>query len=163
MLAAASANFPTLRRGRWTHEAPLFTLCTCIEDLHLRHLRSTLFVSILALLAMPLAAQEEATLPAGVPPFASIDVEASFHGASLVGNSLYTATWQGATVVRNALGSLSLGKYGDYEFSRTFAGEAPRGLAALLPAAACDAPKSLDGELQETGRYRIDRDGEDAR
>lgn len=96
-------------------------------------------------------------------PFASIDVEASFHGASLVGNSLYTATWQGATVVRNALGSLSLGKYGDYEFSRTFAGEAPRGLAALLPAAACDAPKSLDGELQETGRYRIDRDGEDAR
>jgi hypothetical protein len=67
-------------------------------------------------------------------PVANIKVEGSFHGATLVGNRLYTATWDGATVVSNALGSINLGEYGDYEFSRTLPGEAPTGLSALLPA-----------------------------
>jgi len=91
-------------------------------------------------------------------PVASIQVEGSFHGASLVDGRLYTATWDGATVVSNALGSLNLGKYGDYEFSRTLPGEAPTGLSALLPDAACEAPKSLDGQIPQRGTYRIEND-----
>jgi hypothetical protein len=95
-------------------------------------------------------------------PVANIAVEASFHGATLVNDSLYTATWDGATVVSNALGSLNLGEYGDYEFSRTFAGEAPKGLAALLPAAACEPPESLDGKLQRhEGTQRTAQDKDD--
>lgn len=95
-------------------------------------------------------------------PVANIAVDASFHGATLVGDSLYTATWDGATVVSNALGSLNLGEYGDHEFSRTFAGEAPRGLAALLPAAACEPPESLDGASERhEGTRRTKQDGDD--
>lgn len=91
-------------------------------------------------------------------PVASIKVDGSFHGASLVGGRLYTATWDGATVVSNALGSLNLGEYGDYEFSRTMPGQAPTGLAALLPDAACEPPKALDGQVPERGTYRIEND-----
>jgi hypothetical protein len=91
-------------------------------------------------------------------PVASIKVEGSFHGASLVGGRLYTATWDGATVVSNSLGSLNLGEYGDYEFSRTLPGSAPTGLSALVPDAACEPPKSLDGQIPQRGTYRIEND-----
>lgn len=95
-------------------------------------------------------------------PVADISVEASFHGAALVDGRLYTATWDGATVVSNAIGALNLGEYGDYEFSRTFPGEAPTGLSALLPEAACEPPKSLDGRIERhEGMSRTTRDGDD--
>lgn len=91
-------------------------------------------------------------------PIASIAVDGSFHGASLVDGRLYTATWDGATVVSNAVGSVNLGEYGDHEFSRTFPGEAPKGLAALLPEAACEPPASLDGKIPEPREYRGERE-----
>lgn len=79
-------------------------------------------------------------------PMASIDVEASLHGATIVEDRLYTATWDGVTVVSNALGSLNLGKYGEYDYSRTLPGAAPAGLAALLPEVACAPPAAWDGK-----------------
>jgi hypothetical protein len=95
-------------------------------------------------------------------PVANVAVDAAFHGVSLVGERLYTATWDGATVVSNTLGSLNLGKYGDYDFSRTLPGEAPTGLSALLPVAACEPPESLDGQIERhEGTYSRERDEED--
>jgi hypothetical protein len=93
-------------------------------------------------------------------PVANIAVEASYHGASLVDGRLYTATWDGATVVSNAAGALKLGEYGDFEFSRTYPNEAPTGLASLLPAAACEPPASLDGKIDShEGSTRTTRNG----
>lgn len=94
-------------------------------------------------------------------PVASIAVEASFHGATLIRDRLYTATWDGATTVSNVAGSLSLGEYGDYEYSRTLPGMAPTGLLALLPEAACEAPEALDGKLDPPRKVRQSRDEDD--
>jgi hypothetical protein len=94
-------------------------------------------------------------------PVANIDVDASFHGAAMLGDRLYTATWDGATVVSNTIGTLNLGNYGDYEYSRTLPGQAPRGLLALVPEAACEPPEAFDGRVEP---YRIterDRDEDD--
>lgn len=93
-------------------------------------------------------------------PLANIEVDATFHGASLLGERLYTATWDGATVVANAAGKLDLGKYGDFKYSRTLPGEAPKGMRALLPEAACQPPAELDAVAEP---YRVnvrDRDRE---
>lgn len=94
-------------------------------------------------------------------PVANIDVDASFHGAAMLGDRLYTATWDGATVVSNTVGTLNLGNYGDYEYSRTLPGQAPRGLHALVPEASCEPPRELDGDVKP---YRVTvrrREGED--
>lgn len=77
-------------------------------------------------------------------PLANIDVDATLHGATLLGERLYTATWDGATVVSNAGGTLKLGNYGDFDFSRTLPGAAPVGLRALVPEASCETPESFD-------------------
>ena len=94
-------------------------------------------------------------------PVANIDVDASFHGASLIDDRLYTATWDGATIVSNTVGSLNLGNYGDYEYSRTLPGEAPKGLQALVPEAACEPPEALDGHVEPHQTTVRDRDRED--
>jgi hypothetical protein len=95
-----------------------------------------------------------------VTPVANIDVDAPFHGATLLGDRLYTATWDGATVVSNALGTLNLGNYGDYEYSRTLPGEAPKGMRALSPEASCEPPRSLDGLVETGGLTSLDKDSE---
>ncbi len=77
-------------------------------------------------------------------PVATITFVGSFHGATLIGDRLYTAAWDGAAVISNPVGSINLGDYGDYEFSRTLPGEAPGGMMALLPEAACEPPETLD-------------------
>ena len=77
---------------------------------------------------------------------ASIGIDGAYHGAAIVGDRLYTGTWDGATVITNAGGSLSLGEYGDYDFSRTYPGTAPEGLSGQLPALDCAPPHSLDLE-----------------
>ena len=95
-------------------------------------------------------------------PMASIDLDGSFHGAAIIGDRLYTATWQGSAVVSNALGSISLGNYGDYEYSRTLPGEAPKGLFALLPEAACEPPETLDGKVEPYRLTARDKDDDHA-
>lgn len=95
-------------------------------------------------------------------PMASIDLEGTFHGTAIIDDRLYTASWDGSAVVSNAIGTLSLGNYGDYEYSRTLPGEAPKGLFALLPEAACEPPERLDGQVEP---YRVtvrDREGANA-
>lgn len=87
-------------------------------------------------------------------PLANIDVDATLHGATLLGERLYTATWDGTTVVSNADGTLKLGNYGDFDFSRTLSGAAPVGLRALLPEASCEAPASFD-RLAEPARIPV--------
>lgn len=76
-------------------------------------------------------------------PVASIAIDGAYHGAALVFDRLYTATWDGSTVITNTLGSLNLGKYGDYAFSRTSPGIAPEGLSGQLPQLDCAPPQSL--------------------
>lgn len=90
-------------------------------------------------------------------PLANIDVDATFHGAALLGERLYTATWDGVTVVGNASGTLQLGNYGGFDFSRTLPGEAPSGMRALVPEAHCEAPESFD-RVAEPKRVPL-RDG----
>jgi hypothetical protein len=101
-------------------------------------------------------------------PMASIDLEGTFHGAAIIEDRLYTASWDGSAVISNAVGSLNLGNYGDYEYSRTLPGEAPKGLFALLPDAACEPPETLDGQVESNrvsvrGRDREDAEGDDER
>ncbi len=94
-------------------------------------------------------------------PLASIGIDGSFHGAALVDGRLYTAAWDGSTTVSNVAGSLNLGEYGEYDYSRTLPGAAPTGLGALLPEAACEPPEALDGTLDTTHFYRPDDEVED--
>ncbi|MEY4640575.1 MAG: hypothetical protein RLZZ227_569 [Pseudomonadota bacterium] len=77
-------------------------------------------------------------------PVASIHADESFHGATLANQRLYSSTWGGSALVSNAQGSLNLGGYGDYDFSRTSIGDAPKGLQALMPGLDCAPPDSLD-------------------
>lgn len=79
-------------------------------------------------------------------PVASIAVDGAYHGAAMVRDRLYTGTWDGSTVITNTAGSLSLGKYGDYAFSRTYPGTAPEGLSGQLPALDCEPPLSMNLE-----------------
>lgn len=94
-------------------------------------------------------------------PVASIAVDGSYHGATLMENRLYTAMWGGSTTVSNVTGSINLGNYGDYDFSRTLPGAAPTGLAALLPEAACEPPENLDGSVEPYGVFKPDDDEAD--
>lgn len=89
-------------------------------------------------------------------PLASIVVDGSFHGASLFDGRLYTAAWDGSTTVSNVAGTLNLGGYGEYIYSRTLPGTAPTGMGAMLPETACEPPEELDGSVEPEGVYQPD-------
>lgn len=82
-------------------------------------------------------------------PVASIRIDGAFHAAAFVRDALYTGTWDGSTVIANAAGSVRLGEYGDFGYSRTYANTAPEGFAGLPPELTCEPPKSLDRELAD--------------
>lgn len=60
-------------------------------------------------------------------PFASIGTTGTFHGGVIVGDILYTGTWDGGTTVSNSVGSINLGLGSDYDYSRTVPGSVPEG------------------------------------
>lgn len=66
-------------------------------------------------------------------PFATIGVRGTMHDAFISPDdgALYTGVYDGGTFVTNAQGFLELGLGADYDFSRTFPGEAPVGLLQL--------------------------------
>ena len=70
-----------------------------------------------------------------ITPYATIGVRGTTHEAFIdpLINALYTGVYDGGTVVSNIQGTLDLGLGASFDFSRTFAGEAPEGLL-LLPA-----------------------------
>jgi hypothetical protein len=82
-------------------------------------------------------------------PIATITTNDAFHGATLAGQRLYTAAWEGTTLISNPAGSLRLGQYGDTDYSRTFSEEAPTALQGLRPEVSCEPPESLDQPLTD--------------